>query len=91
MKQRTPRRGERRGEGAAMTELSPEQQLHNVASRLVGLTTPVDEASEPGEVERYAASKIIIAHSARQLAEMVLAHLDGALKTLEWDEDEPPF
>lgn len=74
-----------------MEEVSPEDQLRNVAARLLWLTKPSDQDSGGDQPESYAASKVVIARSGRQLAEMVLSHLDGELKALTWAEDEPPF
>lgn len=74
-----------------MAELSVEQQLREVAARLLKQTRPVHKPKERDRSAGYSTSKAEMARTGWQLAEMVLAYLDGELKASTWDGDEPPF
>jgi len=66
-------------------EISPEQQLRNVAGALLDHTEIESESNGQG----YAATMDVIALTGRQLAEMVIAYLNGDLSPI--DAGDLPF
>jgi len=72
--------------------ISPEQQLSNVAALVLWQTTPTRRNTR--RPDTFAVSKEEMADTSRQLAEMVLAYLDGELKEqllLGEDDGSIPF
>lgn len=69
--------------------ISPKQQLRNVAKLVIERTEPSRESNGRGRMSSYKHSKHEIASTSRQLAEMVLAYLDGELGSLP--DDGSPF
>lgn len=69
-----------------MNEISPEQQLQNIAAVVIRLTTPTRHNT--GRADNYAAGKQEIADAARQLAETIKAYLAGELQPIN---DDGPF
>lgn len=65
--------------------ISPEQQLRNVAAIVIKNTTVTKYHTGQGRSRQYAADADTIADSARQLAEMILRHLDGELPAISGD------
>lgn len=86
-----PRRRPRSSAPAPTAMISPAQQLRNVAQVLLDHTTVVRQHNGRGRCATYAANTDAIAQTGRQLAEMVLAYLDGALAPVPNATDEQPF
>ena len=67
-------------------QITPEEQLTNVANLVKRLTTPTRNNTR--KPDNFGASKEEIADAGRQLAEMVLAYLAGELVSID---DSIPF
>ncbi len=74
-----------------MAELSVEDQLRDVASRLLKQTRPVHKPKEGHRSAGFSATKVEMAQTGSQLAMMILSYLDGELMPWTWADDEPPF
>lgn len=70
----------------ANNQITPQEQLINVAQLVNRLTTPTRQNTR--QPDNFAASKEQIADAGRQLAEMVLAYLAGELAPID---DDLPF
>lgn len=71
------------------TILSPEDQLRNVARIMLEQSTILRYHNGHGRPATYPANIDAIAGTGRQLAEMILAYLDGDLKPLNTRTDMP--
>ncbi len=74
-----------------MADLTVEEQLRDVASRLLKQTRPVHKPKEGHPSAGFSTTKAEMAQTGAQLAAMILSYLDGELKPWTWADDEPPF
>lgn len=72
-----------------MAALIPEQQLRNVATALLEYTQVTRDYNGRGRPSTYAARVDTIASTGRQLAQMVMAYIDGQLAPVSADDDCP--
>ncbi len=66
--------------------LTPEQQLQNVASLMLEETEVKRQYNGKGRTATYSANVDAIAGTGRQLAEMIIAYLDGKLQPVDESE-----
>lgn len=69
--------------------MTPEQKLHNVAAVVRRYTTVQREHNGKHRCRTYAANVDAIAESARQLAEMIEAYLNGEQSPAEPETNLP--
>lgn len=69
--------------------ITPEEQIRNVAQILMKYTEVERHYNGRGKSPTYASDRVAIRDTGRQLAEMVLAHLDGALESKSIIKETP--